>query len=163
MSDITDHVRNIMQELKVLEQHDIPEGAMPDMIGLVNEIRAKAQDLVGMLKVESDVGKGHMYELKRDGAYTRSYNMNGLIKRRMDAEPGVSPADVLAEMWDEGVLSPLLRWTQLNQWATSHNVTITVAQHEIADGDEEAEVGEYWKPKPLKVQPLEAEKGGPLG
>jgi len=136
---------------------------MADAIGQINELRALAQEIVTNLKAEAPEGQvGELYQLKRDGAYQRSYNIQGLVAKRLDADADMTVAEVLNEWFHEGVLSKALRWTQLNQWANKHNVTLTVAKHEIADGDVEAEVGEVWVPKPLKVEPVIQEKGGVL-
>lgn len=136
---------------------------MADAIGQINELRALAQDIVTGLKAEAPEGQvGQMYQLKRDGAYQRSYNIQGLMAKRLVSSPeneAIGIGDIILEWFDEGVLSKALRWTQLNQWANKHNVTLTVAKHEITDGDVDAEVGEVWVPKPLKVEPISVEKG----
>ena len=158
VADLSDHLFEIRRHLKEIPKHEVPDDKLPDLVGQMNDIRALAQSTVGMLKSEATAGEGEMYRLVEDGSYKRSYNVQGLIKKRMDASPGMSPTDVLAEMYDAGMFGAP-RWTQTQKWASQHDVTITVANHEVAEGDVEAEVGQVWDPKPLKVEAVPPKKG----
>lgn len=158
MADLSDHLFQIRKHLKEIPQHAVAEDKLPDLIGQVNEIRALAQSTVGMLKSEATAGTGEMYRLVEDGSYKRSYNLQGIVLKRLEGDHDLTINDVLAEMHQAGVFGPV-RWTQLQKWASRHDVTLTVANHEIADGDTEADVGQVWNPSPLKVEAAPAEKG----
>lgn len=161
MSELSGHLAAARRHLKAIPSCMISDDKMPDVIGVLNELRALAQTIVVDLKVETVAARGEVYELVEDGSYSRSYNIQGLLVKRMAADPEITIADVLREWLDEGVFPKTLRWTQLVKWAHAHDVSLTIARHEIKDGDVD-DVGEYWKPKPLKVQPIKIEKGSVL-
>ena len=83
---------------------------------------------------------GSEYRIVEGRAAKRSYNTSGLLAAfgGFDALPGLVAEDAVRLGW---------QWSKLQQAADRHDVTLSVAKHEIGDGDPEALVGEVWESK----------------
>lgn len=81
---------------------------------------------------------GRRYRIVEDRQAKRSYNTSGLLAAfgGFDSLPRLVADDVVRLQW---------QWTKLRREAERDDVTLSVAQHEIADGDPDALVGEVWK------------------
>lgn len=119
-----------------------PEEDGPDVTGTVNYLVGMLNDLKRRLLAEAAPAEGEHYRIVETRAAKRSYNTNGLLAAF--TRPGESPNDTLKALLDADVVRLAWRWTDLQNLANDLDVTLSVAKHEIADGDPEALVGEVW-------------------
>lgn len=93
---------------------------------------------------------GRRYRIVEDRQAKRSYNTSGLLSAfgGLDALPRLVADDVVRLNW---------QWTKLRREAERDDVTLSVAQHEIDDGDPDALVGEVWKSR-YRVEPADLHK-----
>jgi len=81
---------------------------------------------------------GRRYQIVESRQAIRFYNTSGLLAAfgGYDALPELVADDVVRVGW---------QWTKLRDAAYKADVTLSVAQHEIDDGDPDALVGEVWQ------------------
>ena len=95
---------------------------------------------------------GRRYRVVEDRSAKRSYNTSGLLA----AFGGISE---LPRLVSEDVVRLQWQWTNLRREAERDDVTLSVAQHEIDDGDPEALVGEVWRSR-YRTEPVDLKKKG---
>ena len=120
-----------------------------DMVDVVGDVAAIHRRLGEWLRDQrSELGggmKGERWMSVERRSATRSYNTNSLLARFADALPGgQSPAGALQRLLERDVVRLQWRWTDLQKAAEQDDVTLRVANHEITDGDPDADVGAVW-------------------
>ncbi len=91
----------------------------------------------------------------------RSFNTDGLLIKFADALDAPL-LNTLMMLVDQDVLRITWQWSKLKAAAQTHDITLTVAQHEIANGDPDADVGETWGPGYPSYSPTPESEGGPF-
>lgn len=88
---------------------------------------------------------GREYRLVESRTAKRSYNTSGLLSQfgGFEALPRLVARDVIRISW---------QWSKLRRELEQADLPLTLAQHEITDGDPEALVGEVWESQ-FKVEP----------
>ncbi len=151
-----DKFNDVLSWLKELGTEPVPEEEIPDIAGVLNQIRAEAQGLGLNLRAEAGPYAGcDIYKLVPDHGYTYSFNVPGIIGKRIAvAQGGMTLNDVMGEMVMEGVFGkPTFK--KLQAWAERHDVGLTVVNHEITDDDIEGQVGRHRVDKPHKIETIE--------
>lgn len=122
-----------------------PEDSAVDVVGEVQRLERRLTDFRRMLVSELPAGvEGDVYRVEERNSASRTYNTNGILAAFTGAiEEG--PEQALSDLLMERAVELKWRWTQLQRAANKYDVTLTIAHHEIEDGDPEALVGEVWK------------------
>jgi hypothetical protein len=159
---LLEEIDGVIGELKGIATRAVSEEEIPDVVGYLNVVRTQAQELSLNLRSEAATyATGNVYKLVSGDVTKRSYNLTGIIKARLDADPSFSVEGVLAEMVLAGVFGEI-RWKQLQEWAKIFDVKLTAVHHEIEDGDTEADVGQHMVSRPQKIEridPIKIERG----
>ena len=137
----------------------IPEEDAVDVAGeityLAGELTGRG-GLKGRLLSELPSGaEGERYRVEERRNATRSYNTNGLLAVFANRAAGSSSYDTLFSLYNSGVVRFQWQWMKLQEYANVHDITLSVAKHEIEDGDPEALIGEVWNTI-TTVKPKEA-------
>ena len=119
-----------------------PEESAVDVIGTIQTLVKKLDDPWGkaglrqkLMTELAPAAVGDGYKAIESRSAVRSYNTNGLLAAFGGLAPLVE-ANAVELKW---------RWSDLQRAADRFDVALTVAKHEIADGDPEALIGEVWK------------------
>lgn len=143
MESVHEVVAGIVQRLK---STPVPDDSLPDLIADLDHAEKILKAYRATLLAEAPGPLvGESFELKATNAATRSYNTSGLLAAfgGLSALPELVAADVVRINW---------QWSNLQKEANRRDVSLTVAKHEIEDGDPDALVGEVWKTR-LVPQP----------
>lgn len=115
-----------------------------DLLGEINSINAELAELKRMHGAEvQDKDTGEKWAVKRGRTAVRSYNTPKLLARAAN-DLNVPLATAIGYLRDADVLRLTWQYTNLKKFVAENDMTISVAQHEVADGDDE-DMGEYWK------------------
>jgi len=105
-------------------------------VGLSNLRRSTAMEL-------DDYIEGDRWRMKRPRKAMRSFNTSRLLARFSKALD-LTVAATVSRLLADGVISLNWNWSMLKNYAEMHDVSLTIAQHEVEDGDVE-DVGVYYK------------------
>lgn len=126
-----------------------------DILAEINSVERQLGELRRSHQAELvDKEAGEEWEVKTSRSCARSYNNPGLILKAAEAL-NVTPlrAMALLSMGDpkEAVLKLTWGWRNLQRFASENDVTLTIAPHEIEEG-EDADVGEVWTTSSVRYQ-----------
>lgn len=145
-------IEGMRKTLTALKLCPVSEDELVDVAGEVKALVAALTEYRKGLEAEMPAkatGKG--YRATESRTAKRSYNTNGILAAFSRAK---TPRGASVPFWNHsGYLGGLLeadavrltwRWTELKAMAERYDVTLTVAHHEIEDGDPDALIGEVW-------------------
>lgn len=131
--------------LEPLKAAPIPDDAVPD---LVADLQAAERELASFRRSLIDEApgpvEGELWKLVETRKADRYYNESALL-RDLTPEGGYVP-ETLMRLVAKGVVKLSWQWRKLQKEADEQNMTLAIAKHEVADGDE-AHVGEVWSTK----------------
>ena len=129
-------VTRLQEAVSDLSEWPIPEDDSVDTVGLLRAAEVKLAELRRRLVAEMDgTETGELYRAVETRSAKRSYNTNGLLAAFDGGLRDLMASDAVRLQW---------RWSQLQQVAEAYDVTLSIAKHEIEDGDPDALVGEVW-------------------
>jgi len=142
-------LRRIVPGVKATVMNADSDGATVDVLGEIREVEKGLANLRLKTAVEISAGtKGDDWVMNQGRECTRSYNNDALFATFMkaygDGRDDATLVATILDLVDAGALSFKWNWTKLNELAERLDVSLQIAKHEIADGDEE-HVGELWK------------------
>lgn len=129
------------------------EDRLVDVIGQVHSNQARIREIKRHAISEIDDGeKGKRWKAEVGGSYKRSYNTESLLAKL--SEGHASLAHALAFLLQTGVIKLQWNWTPLKKLIRERN-DIKIIKREVADGDPEYDIGEYWDPSNPTYKPVE--------
>jgi len=139
-------IEGMRKTLGSLKLCPLSEGELVDVAGEVKALVAALTEYRKGLEAEMPskaVGRG--YRATESRSAKRSYNINGILGAfGRVVYDGAGYDDPLRLLMAEDAVRLTWRWTQLQAAAEQHDVTLSIAKHEIEDGDPDALVGEVW-------------------
>jgi len=116
-----------------------------DLLAVLRSNRSKVWDYYKQGSSELETGDtGHQYTVKVSKAATRSYNTSSLLLKFGTAfnKPMLETLKILMA---HEVITISWSWTNLKKTIRLYDIPMVIVQHEITDGDPDADVGEVWK------------------
>lgn len=111
-----------------------------DVAGRVQKLERSLADFRRLVMSElSGTEVGDQYRASGRRSAKRSYNTNGIL-----AAFAQVVNDPLQVLLDADAVRLEWRWTELRDVANRFDVILSIAPHEIEDGDPEALIGEVW-------------------
>ena len=137
-------VTRLQEAVSDLSEWPIPEDDSVDTVGLLRAAEVKLSELRRRLVAEMDgTETGEHYRAVETRSAKRSYNTDGLLAAFVEAA-GFDAWTAFTRLLNSGVINVEWRWKVLQAAADLYDVTLSVAKHEIEDGDPDALVGEVW-------------------
>lgn len=163
-SGLIDPIEQATEAVRVVQQTHYTEAQLPDIVG---RLKVLERFLASTRKnLEAEVGPGtpagDNYQTSTARKCHRSYNTNGLltaIRNGMDTE-AVDPvmlSEAIVHAMNADALRIQWQWTNLQKLVDELDVTLTIAKHEISDGDPQALIGEVWESRTSVVAKPEPE------
>lgn len=148
---IRSSLSTLRSDIKAAIANAPDDPALVDVLGLVRHAEIQLADLRKTAASELPEGtiEGKAYVYQQSRVAKRSFNLSRLFVKIWDAlENGDIPItlngiDVIAYLVKHKVIKLSWSWTNLKKLAEQLDLPLTVAQHEITEGDE-ADVGEVW-------------------
>lgn len=131
---------------ETIRNEGVADDQLADTVGDLRAAERVLADVRRMLMSElTGPVVGERAEVTESRSAKRSYNTSGLLSAfgGFDALPRLVSQDVVRVSW---------QWSNLRRVAAAEDVTLSVASHEIEDGDTEALIGEVWESK-YEVKP----------
>jgi hypothetical protein len=126
-----------------------------DTVGELDRLITRLRDYRSRLISEVASGDtGQTYRAVESRSATRSYNTGLLlldVMRRLPAGADLSHA--VGYLREADALRLSWRWTELQRVARDLDLTLSIAKHQIEDGDPSAHVGEVWG-STVRVEPI---------
>jgi len=130
------------------------EDRLIDVIAQVHSNQSRVRELKRGATAEiNDGDQGRSWYVEVGQSATRSYNTQSLLAKL--TPPDGSIASTLQFLLTSGVIDIKWNWTPLKKLARRERLQLAIAQHEIADGDPEYDIGEYWKQGYPTYKPIE--------
>ena len=129
------------------------EDRLVDVIGQVHSNQARIRDMKKHAISEIHDGeKGKRWYAEVGGSYKRSYNTQSLLAKLGSQGSGL--AATLQFLLQTGVIEIKWNWTPLKK-LIRERTDIKIIKREVADGDPEYDIGEYWDPSNPTYKPVE--------
>ncbi len=113
-----------------------------DVIGTVHSNQARIREIKRNAVSELEPGDtGSRWRMEQGNAAKRSYNDSALLMKLSDEE---SILKTLMFLIQTGVVKLSWSYTNLMKLVRSEGIDLSIAQHEIADGDDQFDIGEIW-------------------
>jgi len=131
------------------------EADLVDLLGVLHGNRQRVWDLIKSGSNELEPGtSGHRYVMEQGQVAKRSYNDSALLRKFQDAF-GDSLLNTIQILRGHGVIRLYWSWTALKKTIRLYDIPVTVVQHEISDGDPDADIGEVWDRGSAAFKPIE--------
>lgn len=132
------------------------EDRLIDVIGQVHSNQAAIRSMKKSAVSEINDGeKGKRWLAVVSGAYKRSYNTQGLLAKLTPKDGTL--ASTLGFLLTSGVITLKWNWTPLKKLMRETDVQFKIIKREVADGDPEYDIGEYWEAGNPTYKPVEEE------
>jgi len=139
------------QAVKLAITHS--EDRLVDVIGQVHSNQARIREMKKHAISEiGDGEQGKRWKAEVGGSYKRSYNTSSLLAKLQEGTTGL--AATLQFLLQAGVIKITWNWTPLKKLIRERN-DIKIIKREVADGDPEYDIGEYWDPSNPTYKPIE--------
>jgi hypothetical protein len=158
------HLTNLALNIRdAIRTDPPPDEEVPDLIANIDQAIGVLREVRSLLLAEVTGNvDGTDWRIVERRSARRSYNTGRLLGEfaaKMADDPEPNPEAVLARtirhLSRVGALKLVWQWTALRREAERQDVTLTIASHEIEDGDPDALVGEVWSSE-MKVEPRHA-------
>lgn len=131
-------------------------GEVIDILGTVHSNRQQVWTHFKGAVVELEPGEaGDRFRYEAGRQADRSYNTPSLLAKIATALGDRPLIDVLQFLVNSDVLRLTWRWTSLKRLAEELDLTLSIAKHEITDGDVDADIGERWKTASASFVPVD--------
>lgn len=142
---IRSSLSTLRSDIKTAIANAPDDPALVDVLGLIRHAEIQLADLrktsASELPQGTIEGKAYVYQQSRQAK--RSYNTSRLLAL-FTRVVGPNPMHALLWLIERGVVKMSWSWKNLQAVADELDLELTVAKHEITDGDLTADVGEVW-------------------
>jgi hypothetical protein len=130
------------------------EDRLVDVIGQVHSNQALIRSMKKSAISEiGDGEQGKRWKAEIGGSYKRSYNTQSLLAKLTPKDGTL--ASTLAFLMQTGVIKIQWNWTPLKKLMRETAVQFKIIKREVADGDPEYDIGEYWESSNPTYKPIE--------
>ncbi len=138
-------VAPVMDAAITLNGQPVPDSDLLDVIGDTEVVIRLLKETVAMLKSElPHKAATPRYREAGGRSAKRSYNTDRILGRLVGRLADADLGDALRYAMERDALRLTWRWTELKNLYEHLGLSMTIASHEIEDGDTEADIGEVW-------------------
>lgn len=120
------------------------DGEMVDVLGTVNSVERHVGDQRRRAAAELEPGiEGDFWEFGQGRIAKRSYNTTSLLNKFIRARDE-SLLGVIIWLIDNDILRVSWQWKKLQAAVNRYDISLSIAKHEIQDGDVKHDIGEVW-------------------
>ena len=139
------------------------EDELVDLAGLIGRMGGSSWSVLAQHKreMEAEIASGQSgkrWKATQSNVANRSYNPSAIFASFSKAL-NMDPMSVVMLLIDSDVIRLDWQWSKLKNLARVRDVTLTIAQHEVTDGEVDDEgrsvhVGEVWRKTSMKYEPV---------
>ena len=158
MAKTTDFYIRKMEEARAYFREGIQfaesDEDLVDMLGAGNRLEQSMKELRRTAAVELEGGMtGENFRFVQGKESVKTYNSHALLPAFAEAT-GMSVLETMLYLLQEGAVVLEWKFQKLEALAFKHDVTLTIASHDIEDGDPEHLIGKRWKDGSPTYKPL---------